>query len=46
MRRLLEAGADPTIRDSKHNADATGWAEFFKRRDILQLLSRKSGDTG
>lgn len=35
---LLRAGADPTIRDSKHGSDALGWAEFFKRRQILALL--------
>jgi ankyrin repeat protein len=43
VRLLLAARADPSIRDSKHNADATGWAEFFERKDILALLSRKSG---
>ena len=35
---LLRAGADPTIRDSKHDSDAIGWAEFFKRRQIRALL--------
>jgi ankyrin repeat protein len=35
---LLEAGADPQIRDSKHNGDALGWAEFFRRREIVQIL--------
>lgn len=44
-RLLLAAGADPSVRDTQHNADAIGWAEFFGRKDILQLLSRKSGDT-
>ena len=38
-RVLLEAGADPTIRDSKHDSDALGWAEFFKREEIVKLLS-------
>jgi len=44
-RLLLAAGADPSVRDTQHNADAIGWAEFFGRKDILELLSRKSGDT-
>jgi len=43
-RLLLDAGADPTIRDTKHDGDALGWAEFFKRADIVQLLrSRAAG---
>ena len=37
-RVLIEAGADPAIRDSKHDSDALGWAEFFKREDIVRLL--------
>jgi ankyrin repeat protein len=45
VRLLLAARADPSVRDTQHNADAIGWAEFFGRKDILQLLSRKSGDT-
>jgi ankyrin repeat protein len=28
VRLLLAAGADPSIRDSKHHGDALGWAEF------------------
>ncbi|HEY8166532.1 MAG TPA: ankyrin repeat domain-containing protein [Gemmatimonadaceae bacterium] len=42
-RMLLDAGADPTIRDSMHNSDAFGWAVFFRRQEIVQMLeSRKS----
>lgn len=37
-RVLLDAGADPQIRDSKHDSDALGWAHFFKRAEISQLL--------
>jgi hypothetical protein len=40
--RALNAGADPEIRDTKHAADALGWAEFFKKSHIVQLLR----DTG
>lgn len=35
---LLAAGADPTIRDSKHDSSAVGWAEFFRRAEIVQIL--------
>ena len=38
---LLEMGADPRIHDSKHDADARGWADFFNRREILDMLKRQ-----
>ncbi len=38
VRMLLDAGANPRIRDTKHDADARGWAEFLARREILSLL--------
>jgi ankyrin repeat protein len=38
VRLLLDAGADPRIRDTKHDGDALGWAEFFKKPEIVQLL--------
>ncbi len=37
-RLLLNGGADPTIRDSKHDSDAFGWAEFFHRDAIVKML--------
>ncbi len=37
-RVLMDAGADPTIRDSKHDSDALGWAEFFQRTEIVRIL--------
>ena len=37
-RRLLDAGADPSIRDSKHDSDALGWAEFFQRQEIVDII--------
>jgi ankyrin repeat protein len=39
VRLLLKAGADPAIRDSKHDSDAMGWAEFFRRAEIVQILT-------
>ena len=44
VRMLLAAGADPAIRDSKHDNDAIGWAEYGRVppaanwREIVQLL--------
>jgi len=38
MRLLLDAGADPTIRDTKHDSDARGWAEFFGRGTIVEMI--------
>lgn len=39
---LLDAGADPRIRDSKHDGDAFGWAEFFRKPEMVQLLKEKT----
>ena len=40
-RALVENGADLTIRDSKHDSDALGWAEFFHRDAIVDLLRHR-----
>ena len=37
-RLLLAAGADPAIRDSKHESDAIGWAEHFGRPELRRVL--------
>lgn len=42
VRALLDAGADATVRDSKHGADALGWAEFFRREPIVHLLRQRA----
>ena len=42
VRLLLSAGADPTIKDTKHHADATGWADFFGQPEIVRLLRERS----
>jgi ankyrin repeat protein len=39
-RLLLASGANPTIKDSMHDSDALGWAEFFGRVDVVRLLQR------
>jgi ankyrin repeat protein len=38
VRVLVDTGADPRIRDTKHESDAVEWAEFFKRGDIVRML--------
>jgi ankyrin repeat protein len=38
VRVLLAAGADPHIRDSKHEGDAIGWADYFRRPEVVQIL--------
>jgi ankyrin repeat protein len=37
-RALVAGGADPAIKDTRHESDAVGWAEFFGRREILESL--------
>jgi ankyrin repeat protein len=39
---LLAAGADPGIRDSMHDSDAMGWAEFFRRSEIVGILKTRA----
>jgi ankyrin repeat protein len=41
VRSLLAAGADPTIKDNRHDADAIGWAEFFGRTEIAEILKKR-----
>ena len=38
VRVLLDADADPTIRDSMHDSDARGWATFFRRQELVDLI--------
>ncbi len=42
-RLLLDAGADPNIRDDKYNATALGWADFFCRPDFAEIIREKGG---
>lgn len=37
-RVLLDAGADPGTKDSKHESNALEWAEFFGREEVVRLL--------
>jgi ankyrin repeat protein len=38
VRLLLAAGADPNIRDSKHDGDAMGWAEHGGQIEVRNVL--------
>jgi ankyrin repeat protein len=40
---LLKAGANPRLRDSKHDSDAIGWAEFFQRHELVRVLRAAAG---
>ena len=42
-RMLLDAGADPNIRDDKYDATVLKWAEFFGRKELAQLLRERDG---
>ena len=42
-RLLLDAGADPNIRDDKYDATVLGWAEFFGRSELTQLVRERGG---
>ncbi len=42
-RMLLDAGADPNVRDDRHHATALGWAEFFGRGEMAELIRDKGG---
>jgi ankyrin repeat protein len=44
-RLLLDRGADATIRDSRHESDPLGWAEFFGKPEVVQLLRAHAGGT-
>jgi ankyrin repeat protein len=45
-RLLLDRGADPQVRDTQHDADAMGWAEFFQRGEIVKLLHARTNAPG
>jgi ankyrin repeat protein len=45
VRLLLAAGADASIRDSAHDGDALGWAEFFRQPEIIRILKAGPPET-
>lgn len=42
VRVLLTARADPKIRDSQHDGDVIGWADFFGQPEIVKILNGRS----
>jgi len=44
-RMLLDAGADPGIRDDKYEATVPGWAEYLGQTQIADLLRRRGAKT-
>ena len=44
-RMLLDAGADPDIRDDKYDATVLRWAEFFGREPFIELIRGRGGKT-
>ena len=45
VRLLLDAGADPAVRDSMHDGDALGWADYFKQPEIVRILRDRAPNT-
>jgi len=46
VRLLLDSGADRTIRDSRFDSTPEGWAEHFKRRDVVDFLGARLENDG
>jgi ankyrin repeat protein len=42
-RMLLDAGADPNVRDDKYEATVLGWAEYCGRPEIGKLVRERGG---
>jgi hypothetical protein len=40
---LLEAGADPNIRDDKYDATVLGWAEYCQQPQVAELVLERGG---
>ena len=38
LRLLLDAGGDPSIRDTLHDGDVAGWANHHGRQDMLEAI--------
>ncbi len=44
-RILLDAGADPSVRDDKYQATVLGWAEFCGQPEVAALLRQRGATT-
>lgn len=43
LRLLLEAGADPNVKDDKFNSTVLGWARYFGREELAQVIEAHGG---
>lgn len=43
VRLLVDAGAEASIKDSMHDSDSVGWAEFFRRPKLVRLMRGGAG---
>jgi ankyrin repeat protein len=41
-RVLLDAGADLTLKDTKHESDALGWADFFENKELAEMFRHRA----
>ncbi|MBL8930624.1 MAG: hypothetical protein JNL54_10910 [Kineosporiaceae bacterium] len=46
VRALLEAGADPTLRDAVHDATPLGWAEYACQGEVAMVLRQATPEPG
>jgi ankyrin repeat protein len=42
-RLLLDAGADPNVKDNKYDATALGWAQYFGKDDFAAMIKERGG---
>jgi ankyrin repeat protein len=42
-RMLLDAGADPNIRDDRYDSTVLGWAEYFEQPQVAALVRERGG---
>jgi ankyrin repeat protein len=45
VRVLLAQGADPSIRDTKHDGSSVDWAEFFGRDELVRVLKSRGSSS-
>jgi len=46
VRKLVELGADPTLRDPNYNGDALSWAEHSHQQSVIDYLRGLQRGTG
>lgn len=44
VRLRLADGADPAVRDSLHDGDAIGWAEYFQQPEVVRILKEHNAN--